>query len=224
MLKILQSKLGYQFKDIHLLKQALVHRSISREHNERLEFLGDGCLNFIIGHTLYQTYPKATEGELSNLRAHLVKESTLYEIAKTLKIHDFLYLSHGERKNDGAKRPGILADAVEAIIAAIFLDSDFETAQQFVLRIYKQELAQLHEHSFKIVNESVKDPKSRLQEMMQAKNNTVPEYEVVAIEGEDHAQLFKILCKVDNVTTSGTGTSKKRAEQDAAKKMLEKLQ
>lgn len=223
MLEQLQKKLDYHFKDLALLKQALVHRSVSRSHNERLEFLGDGCLNFIIAYALYERFPDAKEGELSNIRAHLVKESTLHKIAKILELPKHLVISYGERKNDGAKRAGILADTVEAIIAAVFIDSGFEAAQKVVLTLYDSELHTIHETSFKCVTESVKDPKSRLQEHLQAINQNIPEYEVVAIEGQDHAQTFKVACHAQSLTTIAEGTSKKRAEQNAAQMMLEKL-
>lgn len=223
MLDHLQKKIEYQFKDTALLKQALVHRSVSRSHNERLEFLGDGCLNFIIAYALYDRFPNAKEGELSNIRAHLVKESTLHTIANLLELPKYLVISYGERKNDGAKRAGILADTVEAIIAAVFIDSNFETAQRVVLKLYEAELQTINANSFKVVTESVKDPKSRLQEHLQAVNQTIPEYEVVAIEGQDHAQVFKVACHAQLLTTIAEGTSKKRAEQNAAQLMLEKL-
>ena len=223
MLNQLQLKLNYRFKDLALLKQALVHRSVSRLHNERLEFLGDGCLNFIIAYELYRRYPDAKEGELSNIRAHLVKEGTLHNIAKSLDLPRHLVISYGERKNDGAKRAGILADTVEAIIAAVFIDAGFEEAQRVVLKIYSSELSKINKNSFESVTESVKDPKSRLQEHLQAINQAIPEYEVVAIEGQDHAQTFKVACHAQSSTTIAEGTSKKRAEQNAAQLMLEKL-
>lgn len=223
MIDQLQIKLDYNFKNHSLLKQALVHRSVSREHNERLEFLGDGCLNFIIAYALYELYPDAKEGELSNIRAHLVKEVTLHQLAKILDLQKYLVISYGERKNDGAKRAGILADTVEAIIAAIFIDGGFEEARRVVLKLYGAELHTINKSSFKSVTESVKDPKSRLQEYMQASNQTIPEYEVVAIEGQDHAQIFKIACHAQSFKTVAEGTSKKRAEQNAAQLMLEKL-
>lgn len=223
MLNRLQEKLQYQFNDVALLKQALVHRSVSREHNERLEFLGDGCLNFIIAYALYDRFPSAKEGELSNIRAHLVKETTLHKIAKVLDLQNYLVISYGERKNQGAKRAGILADTVEAIIAAVFLDSNFEVVKQVILTLYHDELQKINDASFKIVTEAVKDPKSRLQEHLQAMNQSIPEYEIVAIEGQDHAQVFKIACHAQTFTTIAEGTSKKRAEQNAAQLMLEKI-
>ncbi|ELV08780.1 ribonuclease III [Wohlfahrtiimonas chitiniclastica] len=223
MIDRLQEKLGYQFTNIALLKQALVHRSVSRVHNERLEFLGDGCLNFTIAHALYERFPDAKEGELSNIRAHLVKEETLHTIAKSLDLQKHLVISYGERKNDGAKRASILADTVEAIIAAVFLDSNFESAKAMILRLYEAELHTINERSFQCITESVKDPKSRLQEHLQAINKSIPEYEIVAIEGQDHAQSFKVACHAQSFTTIAEGTSKKRAEQNAAQLMLDKL-
>lgn len=223
MIDQLQLKLEYNFKNHSLLKQALVHRSVSRVHNERLEFLGDGCLNFIIAYALYQRFPDAKEGELSNIRAHLVKEGTLHKLANQLDLHKHLVISYGERKNDGAKRAGILADTVEAIIAAIFIDGGFEAAQKVVLRLYASELQTINEKSFQVVTEAVKDPKSRLQEHLQATSQNIPEYEIVAVEGQDHAQTFKVACHAQSLTTVAEGTSKKRAEQNAAQLMLEKL-
>lgn len=223
MLDQLQLKLNYKFQNTSLLKQALVHRSVSRSHNERLEFLGDGCLNFVIAYALYERYPEAKEGELSNIRAHLVKEGTLHKLAKNLDLQKYLVISYGERKNDGAKRAGILADTVEAIIAAVFIDGGFQNAQQVVLTLYKDEFLTINESSFKRVTESVKDPKSRLQEYLQANNQSIPEYEIVAIQGQDHAQVFRVACHAQSFQTIAEGTSKKRAEQNAAQLMLEKL-
>lgn len=219
----LETSIYYHFKNRALLKQALMHRSATKNHNERLEFLGDGCLNFIIGYELYNIFPDAKEGELSNLRAHLVKESTLSEIAKSIKLNEYIVLSYGEKKNDGGLRPSMLADTFEAILAAIFLDSDFESVRKSILKLYRPYLDQITTASIDVVSEYVKDPKSRLQEKRQAENKSIPVYDVVNITGQDHEQIFEVSCTIQSHITYATGTSKKRAEQAAAELMLEKI-
>jgi ribonuclease III len=212
-------RLGYQFKNPALLMQALTHRSFSGNNNERLEFLGDSVLNFIIAHQLYLRFPRLPEGDLSRLRAQLVKESTLSEIAFSLNIGDALKLGEGELKSAGWRRPSILADALEAIIGAVYSDGGFSAAESLVLNLYADKLASIDPKMIE------KDAKSQLQEYLQGKKMELPEYGVVLIEGEAHAQTFKIECVIEklNITTVGEGTSRRIAEQQAAQLALEKI-
>lgn len=215
----LASNLGYQFKAPTLLTQALTHRSFSGNNNERLEFLGDGVLNFIIAHQLYKRFPKLAEGDLSRLRAQLVKESTLSEIAFSLNIGDTLRLGEGELKSAGWRRPSILADALEAIIGAVYSDGGFLPTETLVLKIFEEKLASIDP---KMID---KDAKSQLQEYLQGKKIDLPDYNVVSIEGEAHAQTFKIECVIVklNINTVGEGTSRRIAEQSAALLALEAI-
>jgi ribonuclease III len=215
----LAKSLGYQFNTPALLTQALTHRSFSGNNNERLEFLGDSVLNFIVAHQLYLRFPKLSEGDLSRLRAQLVKESTLSEIAFSLNIGDALKLGEGELKSAGWRRPSILADALEAIIGAVYSDGGFASAEALVLSLYQEKLANIDP---KIID---KDAKSQLQEFLQGKKFDLPDYNVVSIEGEAHAQTFKIGCVIEklNITTVGEGTSRRVAEQQAAQLALEKI-
>ena len=211
--------LGYQFKDADLLARAITHRSFSGNNNERLEFLGDGALDFIIANALYHRFSKLAEGDLSRLRAQLVKESTLTEIALTLNIGESLKLGEGELKSEGWKRPSILADALEAVIGAVYLDGGYMEAEKFVLRLYANKLDHIDP---KVIG---KDPKSQLQEYLQSRKMDLPNYNVVNIDGEAHAQLFKVECVVKklNINTAGTGTSRRIAEQQAAQAALDKI-
>jgi ribonuclease-3 len=215
----LAKQLGYQFKTPALLMQALTHRSFSGINNERLEFLGDGALNFIIANQLYQRFSKLPEGDLSRLRAQLVKEATLSEIAFSLNIGDALKLGEGELKSAGWRRPSILADALEAIIGAMYVDGGFLSAEALVLKLYEEKLAIIDP---KIID---KDAKSQLQEYLQGKKIDLPNYNVVSIEGEAHAQTFKMECVIEklNITTVGEGSSRRVAEQQAAQLALEKI-
>ena len=209
----LQRLIGYNFHNQALLVQALTHRSFGSINNERLEFLGDGVLNFIIASQLYLAFPKLDEGDLSRLRAHLVKEPTLGELALTLNIGDALRLGEGELKSGGWRRPSVLADALEAIIGAVFLDAGFDAAEMVVIKLFTPLIEKIDPKSIG------KDPKSLLQEYLQSKKIDVPIYEVLAIEGEAHCQTFRVECKVSkfNITTQGEGTSRRNAEQAAAK-------
>jgi ribonuclease-3 len=204
--------ISYQFKTPALLTQALTHRSYAANNNERLEFLGDGALNFIIANRLYQRFPKLPEGDLSRLRAQLVKESTLSEIAINLNIGDALKLGEGELKSAGWRRPSILADALEAIIGAVYIDGGFSAAEAIVLKLFEERLAIIDP---KVID---KDAKSQLQEYLQGKKIDLPDYNVVSIEGEAHAQTFKIECVIAklSIATIGEGTSRRVAEQQAA--------
>ncbi len=215
----LQRLIGYDFENQSLLTQALTHRSFGSVNNERLEFLGDGVLNFIIASQLYIVFPKLDEGDLSRLRAHLVKEPTLGELAITLNIGESLRLGEGELKSGGWRRPSVLADALEAIIGAVFLDAGFDAAQAVVIKLFTPLIDKIDPKSIG------KDPKSLLQEYLQSKKIDVPDYEVLAIEGEAHCQTFRVECKVSkfNIITHGEGTSRRAAEQEAAKLAYEQI-
>lgn len=216
---LINNGIGYQFNHVALLKQALTHRSYSGNNNERLEFLGDSVLNFIIAHQLFIRFPKLPEGDLSRLRAALVKESSLAEIALTLNLGDQLKMGEGEIKSAGMRRPSILADALEAIVGAVYSDGGFESAEQVVLKLYANKLENIDP---KIID---KDAKSQLQEYLQGKKIDLPDYEVVDIAGEAHAQTFKVVCDIKklNIKTTGAGTSRRIAEQQAALLALEKV-
>lgn len=211
--------IGHDFSQESLLIQALTHRSYGSINNERLEFLGDGVLNFIIANQLYQRFPKLAEGDLSRLRAHLVKESTLSDIAIGLNVGDALRLGEGELKSGGWRRPSVLADAVEAIIGAVFLDAGFEAAQAVVVRLFDALLERIDPKSID------KDPKSLLQEYLQARKVDLPDYQVLATEGEAHCQTFRVQCHIQkfNITTQGEGTSRRVAEQQAAESAYQQL-
>lgn len=215
----LERLIDYQFKNQSLLQQALTHRSHSSQNNERLEFLGDGVLNFIIAHQLYQRFPKLSEGDLSRMRAQLVKEPTLGEIALSLNLGGHLRLGEGELKSGGWRRPSVLADALEAIVGAVHLDGGFEAAEQMVIRLFAPLLEKLDPKAIG------KDPKSLLQEHLQGWKMDLPEYKVLATEGEAHCQTFRVECHIGklNITTSGEGTSRRAAEQQAAELAYKKV-
>ena len=204
--------LAHDFKNASLLAQALTHRSHGSSNNERLEFLGDSVLNCVIAHELYKRYPRLAEGDLSRLRAHLVKEPTLGEIARTLSLGDSLKLGDGELKSGGWRRTSVLADALEALIGAVFVDGGFHAAESLVIRLYAPLLEQLDPKSIG------KDAKSLLQEYLQGQKGDLPEYQVIAIEGEAHCQTFRVECLIPKlaVRTEGEGTSRRAAEQQAA--------
>ena len=204
----------YTFQDASLMMMALTHRSFNAQHNERLEFLGDSILSFLIAQELYQRFPKIDEGDLSRLRAQLVKESSLSSIAISMGLGDFIQLGEGELKSAGWRRPSILADTLEAIIGAIYLDAGIEPAHQFVLRFFEK---QLNEIDPKLIQ---KDAKTLLQELLQSQKSDLPIYTVVSIEGEAHSQSFTIECiiKKSNIKTQGIGQSRRIAEQEAASK------
>ena len=219
-LPVLQTRIGYSFTRLELLQQALTHRSFSGTNNERLEFLGDSVLNFIIAHQLFNLFPDLPEGDLSRLRAKLVKEASLAEIATGLHLGDALKLGEGELKSAGWRRPSILADALEAIIGAVYLDGGFASAEKVVTLLYRERLTTIDP---KIID---KDAKSQLQEYLQSKKMDLPEYQVVTIEGEAHAQTFTVQCLIKKLklTTTGVGTSRRVAEQQAAQLAMEKIQ
>ncbi len=211
--------LGYEFQDRGLLEVALTHRSASSDNNERLEFLGDAVLGSVIAEQLYRRFPDAAEGELSRLRATLVRKETLAEVARSLELGSFLRLGSGEMKSGGSRRDSILADALESIIAAIYLDRGMESCHGFILKIYDERMINLSNE------EVLKDPKTRLQEYMQANRMELPNYEIVEVSGKDHAQIFSVECQATGMgrTSTGKGSSRRRAEQSAAQSMLEEL-
>ena len=204
----------YTFNDPSLMIMALTHRSFSAQHNERLEFLGDSVLSFLIANELYKRFPRIDEGDLSRLRAQLVKESSLSTIATSMGLGDFIRLGEGELKSAGWRRPSILADTFESIIGAIYLDGGIEPTHEFVLRFFE---TQLNEIDPKLIQ---KDPKTLLQELLQSKKSDLPIYTVVSIEGEAHSQTFTIECSIkkSNIKTQGVGNSRRIAEQEAASK------
>ncbi|MBF4988247.1 ribonuclease III [Methylophilus sp. 14] len=219
-LPVLQTRISYSFTQPALLQQALTHRSFSATNNERLEFLGDSVLNFIIAHQLFNLFPHLPEGDLSRLRAKLVREASLAEIATDLNLGDALKLGEGELKSAGWRRPSILADALEAIVGAVYLDGGFDAAQQVVALLYRDKLQTIDPKAID------KDAKSQLQEYLQSKKMDLPEYQVVSIEGEAHAQTFTVQCFIKKLklTTTGVGTSRRVAEQQAAKLAMDEIQ
>lgn len=217
--KNLTKKLGYSFQSEAYLTQALTHRSASTSHNERLEYLGDSVLNFVISNDLFKRYPTLTEGELSRLRAHLVKGETLASIASELALGETLYMGAGEIKNKGAERKSTLADALEAIFGAVFLDGGFDACEHVILSVFDTRLKQ---HT---AETNTKDPKTELQEYMQAQKMPLPTYTLTHTEGEDHNKLFYIACTASTLNLSEKGVSKTRrgAEQIAAHALLNVL-
>ncbi len=215
----LYGELGYEFADKKVVQQALTHRSVGNPHNERLEFLGDSILNFLVAEELFQRFPDAREGELTRLRATQVKGDTLASLARELGLGRELRLGSGELKSGGRDRESILADALEALIGAIFLDGELEDCRKVVRRIYETRFASLS--SIKVS----KDPKTRLQEWQQSRRMPLPEYAVVSVEGDSHNQLFTVSCMVAGLdhVSSGHGGSRRKAEQDAALNVLELL-
>ncbi len=215
--ELLYKRLGFTFSNPGHLECALTHRSANKSHNERLEFLGDSILNFLMSVELYQRFPEADEGDLSRLRAQLVKGETLGKLAIELKLGDFLRLGEGELKSGGFRRESILADTVEAIIGAIYLDAGIEATKAFILRIYATALAQSR------LDDNLKDPKTRLQELMQGRGLNLPVYEVTETFGQAHNQTFKVTCTVAllNNAVEAIGNSRRKAEQMAAERALE---
>ncbi len=205
-------KLGYEFSAPQLLQRALTHRSYSQAHNERLEFLGDSVLNCVIAAHLYDAYPDLPEGALSRLRSNLVNQQTLFRLAQQLDLGPCLRLGEGERRSAGAQRPSMLADALEAVFGAIFLDGGFAAAQRAVLALYVPLITEAGAQT------QVKDAKTLLQEYLQGRKLPLPQYSVAAVQGEAHAQVFQVECRVSalNVTTQGAGSSRRAAEQAAA--------
>jgi ribonuclease-3 len=213
------TKLDYQFTDDALLVEALSHRSCGAVNYERLEYLGDGFLNFTIAAEVFHYYPQEDEGALSRLRASLVRQSTLAAIARELKLGDYLNLGIGELRSGGFKRDSILSDVVESIIGAVFLDAGYERARQLVLRLYGDRIEKLPPAA------DLKDPKTRLQEWLQAQGLDRPEYTVVDTTGKSHDMRFTVTCELVSpaLSVTSTATSRRKAEQTAAARMLEKI-
>ncbi len=212
-------RLHYSFNDEQLLKQALTHCSMGSSNYERLEFLGDSILSFIIAHELYQRFPAQTEGQLSRMRSYLVKGERLAEIAQTLQLGDYLILGQGELKSGGFRRASILADALEAVFAAIFLDKGMAEVKRVIITLYQPHLAD------KALMDALKDNKTQLQEYVQSLKMALPRYELTHIEGEEHAQIFHIRCNIQGLSeyTQASATTRRKAEQLTAKMMLSYL-
>ena len=215
----LQQKLNYQFKDLSLLELALTHRSMGKKNNERLEFLGDSILGLVISRELYKRFTQIEEGKLSRLRSHLVRGQTLAKFGLALELSDVLILGSGELKSGGYRRESIQADAVEAIFGAILLDSDLETINTVILDLYQERLDAIDP------NDSLKDPKTQLQEYLQKRSHALPKYELTKTVGKDHNAVFTVNCFLQdqNIQTSQNAKSLKRAEQSCAQVLLEKL-
>ena len=209
--------LGHRFADADLLRQALTHRSVGRTNNERLEFLGDALVNLFVAELVYESHPRADEGEMTRLRAALVNGVALAEIARAEELGDRLHLGQGELKSGGFRRDSILADAFEALIAAIYMDAGWSVCRDTVRRLFMQQVtAGVH---------TPKDAKTRLQEFLQGRNLPLPRYELVSAGGEEHARIFEVSCCVDAMATDacGTGSSRRAAEQIAAEAVLDQL-
>jgi ribonuclease III len=218
-LAALQSRLGHRFAEEALLERALRHRSYGADHNERLEFLGDAVLSLAISSLLFERFAGSDEGDLTRVRAHLVREDSLHKVALTLGLPEVLRLSEGEARGGGAQRVSILADALEAVIGATFLDGGFDAARTLVQRMFGEIIA-----NTEIGNWS-KDAKTELQEWLQARRLPVPIYRISATRGQAHAQTFEVECAVPalSLTHSGEGRSRRLAEQEAARRMLDAL-
>jgi ribonuclease-3 len=215
----LAETLSYEFADPRLLNQALTHRSCPGENNERLEFLGDAVLDLVVSDLVFHARQMSAEGELSRQRAALVNKSSLAELASELGLGDFLVLGEGERKTGGHRRESILADALEALFGAVYLDAGFAAATEVIQRAFGARMTNLP------ADEELRDPKTRLQEWLQARAFDLPEYELVKTSGKAHRQLFEVRCSIrgGELSTSGHGTSRRNAEQESAEKMLSLL-
>ncbi len=212
----LEREIAYQFKDRLWLQLALTHRSHSARNNERLEFLGDGVLNFLIAHMIFNAFADIDEGEMSRIRAQLVKEATLSEIAHEMNLGQFLRLGEGEMKSAGWRRPSVLADALEAIFAAVFLDGGYPSANQLAQKLFQHRLSSVNP---KAVG---KDAKTMLQELLQAHKLELPNYQILRTEGEAHQQTFFVQCHIQQlaIVTQGQGGSRRNAEQMSAEHAL----
>ena len=218
-LTALQKRLGHEFSDQALFQRAVTHRSFSADHNERLEFLGDSVLNLSVAHWLFEKLNDQTEGDLSRVRANLVKQDTLFQLAFDLELSTVLRLGEGELRSGGQKRPSILADALEALIGAVYLDAGYPAAQALVLRLFKDVAVNPQ------MQAASKDPKTELQEWLQGRKLQLPLYTVVATRGAAHKQMFEVACDIREMGLSqlGLGTSRRAGEQSAAAAMLETL-
>ncbi len=219
-LELLYQQLAYLPEQPELFEQALTHRSFSRDHNERLEYLGDAVLDLVIGEALYHHYPTHREGELSRFRAVLVNGQYLAEKAKQLQLNGFIRLGSGERKAGGSDRESILAGAFEALLGALYLDASYERTKAIILHLFAEDLLAIAKTAQR------KDGKTQLQELLQSAKHDLPDYQLVKTSGQDHQQTFTIRCEVANLALSATatGSSKKIAEQNAAESMLRLLE
>ena len=215
----LQKNISYQFNNIDLLQQALTHRSVSKNNNERLEFLGDSILGCVISRELYQRFPLIDEGQLSRLRSNLVRGQTLAKLAKTINLSETLVLGQGELKSGGFRRESIQADAFEAILGAIFLDSDYLTVSSVILKLFEDLLNDASPE------DSLKDFKTQLQELLQKKGYSLPQYELIKTKGQDHDAIFYVRCIVSEyeLEVEREAKSIKKAEQACAESLLERL-
>ncbi len=213
----LENKLGYSFRDTRLLTQALTHRSYGTPHNERLEFLGDSVLNCAVARLLFDRFQRLPEGDLSRVRANLVNQQALFEIADRLRLGEHVLLGEGELKSGGFRRPSILADALEAIFGAVFLDGGFAAAESVIRQLFESAVAATDPAAV------AKDPKTRLQEYLQGRRLALPQYSVVGVAGEAHEQVFRVECLVPelDIRSFGEGSSRRAAEQSAAKAAYE---
>ncbi|MCB1790596.1 MAG: ribonuclease III [Gammaproteobacteria bacterium] len=215
----LQRRIGYEFKDASLLERALTHRSLGARNNERLEFLGDAILGFEVAENLFRSVDDANEGQLSRMRAHLVKRETLAAIARELEFGQILRLGAGELRSGGQSRDSILADALEAVIAAVYLDGGLDEARALIRRLLGARLADPTPEIQR------KDPKTRLQEHLQSLGRPLPQYDVVGVAGDQHDQTFRVSCSTGLAPdVEGRGSSRRKAEQAAAKAMLKQLE
>lgn len=215
----LQKLLCYTFKDHALLQEALTHRSVGSRNNERLEFLGDAILGMLVAEELYKRFPGASEGEMSRMRASLVRGEVLAEIAQSLELGTCLRLGPGELKSGGFRRASILADALEAILGAIYLDSEISVCRDFVMHHFAARLASISP------DDVLKDPKTRLQEYLQARQRSLPQYTILSVEGEAHKQRFTVECRVEGIEPmTATAPSRRKAEQAAASAALKELE
>ncbi|WP_017430547.1 ribonuclease III [Vreelandella jeotgali] len=219
-LKTFSQRIGYDFNDPSLLELAMTHRSYGGRNNERLEFLGDSIVNFVIAQALFEQFPQAREGQLSRLRARLVKGQTLAELAREMRFGECLQLGSGEMKSGGHRRDSILADAVEAVIGAIYLDAGMPAVSERIIAWFSERLGRIS------LQDTQKDPKTRLQEFLQSRQSALPQYEVVQVRGEAHAQTFTVDCHIELLEkhTTGKGSSRRYAEQEAAEKALSYLE
>jgi len=215
----IEQRIGYTFARPELLAQSLTHRSHGAAHNERLEFLGDGVLNCIVAAELYERFGDLKEGDLSRLRANLVRQEPLRQLAHDIGIGERLRLGEGEIRSGGSDRPSILADAFEALIGAVFLDGGFDAARDVIRRLYAPLLAELDPR------DPGKDPKTLLQELLQARKVALPQYSVVSTQGAAHEQQFEVECVIAELRlrTRGNGSSRRVAEQEAARRAFEQL-
>ncbi len=218
--RVVSKRIGYTFKQPALLQQALRHRSAGAPHNERLEFLGDSLVNLMVAESLFSHWPKADEGALTRARANLVRESSLAAIARRLEVGDNIVLGTGEMKTGGHRRDSILADTLEAVIAAIYLDSNFETCRRTVLPWFEQQIRDIQPGKID------KDAKTRLQEWLQAKQLARPDYQLIESRGEDHARIFIVQCSIaePELCEQAQGSSLRLAETAAAEKLMIKLE